>query len=75
MGLDRHPDHLLVSGIGVCKLGVLCHTQIMTSDAAHVWLGAPVFQAITLATRSQAVSAAVQTHKPWHNTQRYPDRA
>jgi hypothetical protein len=30
---------MLVSGIGVCKRGVLCHAQIMTSDAAHVWLG------------------------------------
>ena len=28
---------MLVSGIGVCKLGVFCHAQIMTSDAAQVW--------------------------------------
>ena len=52
VGLNRHPDHTLVSGIGVCKLGVLRHAQIMTSDAAHVWLDAPVFSAIAVTLRA-----------------------
>ena len=41
VGLNRRFDQMLVGGIGICELGVLWHPQIMTSDAAYVWLGIP----------------------------------
>ena len=52
VGLKRHPEQMLVGGIGVCKLGVLYHAQIMTSEAADVWLGASVFLAIAVTLRA-----------------------
>ena len=50
VGLNRHPEQVLVGDIEVCKLGELWHAQIMTSDAARVQLGASVLSAIALAT-------------------------
>ena len=40
VGLNRLPNPALVGGIEACRSGVLWHAQIMTSDAAYVWLGA-----------------------------------
>ena len=53
----------MVGGMGICKLGVLCHAQIMTSDAAYVWLGGSVFSAIALATRSQGARPTARQRK------------
>ena len=55
--MNCHPEQVPIGGIGVYKLGVLWHAQIMTSDAAYAWLGGSVFSAIALATRSQAACA------------------
>ena len=48
VGMNRHPEHVMVGGMGVCNLCVLWHAQIMTSDAAPLRFGAPVFSEIAL---------------------------
>ena len=39
VGLKRRPEDGLVGGIGVCKLGVRMHAQIMASEMACVLFG------------------------------------
>ena len=66
-GLNRHPEQMLVGDIGICRLGVLWHAQIMTSDAAHVWLGARPIAGNPLEAAGQDVQQAVNVSRPGHS--------